>query len=228
MFIIADRSIPEEALASLSGHGEVLPFSTHGITYPAISGHPDIFFCPVPGDLVVAPGLGSGIMHKLEEHHIRYVMGKKTPGSRYPASASYNAVVTERHLIHNLESTDEVILDRTGTLKPIHVRQGYTRCNLLPLKNEQYITSDKGIYQTMLQHRLEVLYVDPGEIILEGFPHGFFGGCCGISGDNVFITGSLEYLEGGQEVSACLKRLGYRVVELYDGPLVDGGSLIFL
>jgi len=228
MLIIADRSIPEEALASLSGHGEVLPFSTQGITYPAISGHPDIFFCPVPGGLVVSPGLDSNILHKLEEHHIHYVMGKKTPGSRYPGSTSFNAVVTDTHLIHNLKNTDEAILGMTQALEPIRVRQGYTRCNLLPLRNDHFITSDKGIYDALLQHRMDVLYVDPGKIILEGYPHGFFGGCCGISGDHVFIIGTLRYFGSGREVSGYLDDLGYSIVELYDGPLVDGGSIICL
>ena len=57
MFIIADNRIPPQAKEKLSEYGEIINFSTKGITYEAISGHPDIFFCQVNNKLIVAPNL---------------------------------------------------------------------------------------------------------------------------------------------------------------------------
>jgi hypothetical protein len=39
-------------------------------------------------------------------------------------------------------------------LTPIHVNQGYTRCNLLALNENLFITSDKGICNSLLDHGL--------------------------------------------------------------------------
>ncbi len=44
MKIIANSNIPNSAINKLNKYGEVLPFETTGITYSAISGHPDVFF----------------------------------------------------------------------------------------------------------------------------------------------------------------------------------------
>ena len=73
-----------------------------------------------------------------------------------------------------------------------------------------------------------MLLISPHGILLEGFPHGFFGGCCGIWKDKVFINGSLDHFPEGEKVRQYLKDLGYEVVELYDGPLTDAGSILFV
>ncbi len=55
MLIIVDKKIPWEAKDKLSVSGTVLELETEGIVYPAISGHPDIFFCKTPQMLVISP-----------------------------------------------------------------------------------------------------------------------------------------------------------------------------
>ena len=75
---------------------------------------------------------------------------------------------------------------------------------------------------------MTVMMADPHGIELAGFDHGFFGGCCGVINDTVVITGSLAHFPDGQKVSRFLKEQGCPWVELYDGPLVDVGSLLFL
>jgi hypothetical protein len=109
---------------------------------------------------------------------------------------------------------------------PVHVDQGYCRCNLLPLKNDHFITSDEGIYKVLKRHTDHILKVTTNGIILEGHKHGFFGGCCGVFEDKVFLIGSLKHYEDGGKVEDFLKNLGYEIVELYDGPLFDGGGII--
>lgn len=113
-------------------------------------------------------------------------------------------------------------------LHPIHVDQGYCRCNLLALKNDHYITSDPGIYKTLQRLHLNALLVSPEGIHLEGFPHGFFGGCCGVWEEKVFVNGSLNLYKDGDRAREYLDKLGYKIVELYDGPLMDCGSILFV
>jgi len=226
--IITDKKLPPEAKDSLAKHGDIIEFSTSNITYDAISGHPDIFFCKTNSRLIIAPNLPESYLLLLKEKNFPLVIGSRNVESKYPSSAHYNAVVTDNLLIHNLKITDKIILENTKELTHIHLNQAYTRCNLLPLKNNSFITSDKGVYQTLLKAKLNILYVSPEYILLEGFSNGFFGGACGVYENKVFIIGSLKYLSDGNKVKSFLKNLDYKIIELYDGPLIDGGSLIFI
>jgi hypothetical protein len=227
MLIIIDANIPEQARKRLSAHGEVLELRTRGITYDAISGHPDIFFCKTPGGIIAAPNTPPKILEKLAIKGVPFQVGRQEVGMQYPGSAVYNAVVTEKHCIHYLDITDRAITSSLGGQEQINVRQGYTRCSLLPLKDGHFITSDQGISGVLGKNGLNVLQVDPTGILIQELKHGFFGGACGVLDDKVFIIGSLGHYNDGNRVRAYLDRLGYKVIELYDGPLFDGGSIMF-
>jgi hypothetical protein len=228
MLIIIDRKIPGEAREKISAWGSVLELQTEGIVYPAISGHPDIFFCKTPGGLVVSPNLPESYFQQLEKHKIMYLKGNYSTGFRYPASVHYNVAIDDRYLFHRLEITDPVVLQNSHILKKIAVKQGYTRCNLVLLRDHHYITSDPGIYRTLIRHGLEGLFVSPGGILLPGFQNGFIGGTMGILKDQVFITGALSFFPEGENVRKYLASLHYETIELYDGPLIDGGGIMFL
>ncbi|MBN2175277.1 MAG: hypothetical protein JW731_14175 [Bacteroidales bacterium] len=208
--------------------GRLVLFETSGITYEAISGHPDIFFCKVNDRLIVAPNLPEKLKSFLVKKNISFTEGEQTVGSKYPATAAYNVVSTEKYLFHNFRYTDSKINGLAGDLDLIHLNQGYCRCNLLPLKNDHYITSDEGIGRVLEYYKLDVLFVDPKDILLPGTKHGFFSGCCGVWENKVFIIGSLDHFGDGRKVLEYLTLHNYEIIELYDGPLFDGGSLLFI
>jgi|WetSurMetagenome_2_1015567.scaffolds.fasta_scaffold196365_2 hypothetical protein len=235
MLIIIDKKIPAAAKEKLSAYGSLIELETEGIVYPAISGHPDIFFCKTPELLIVHPDLHEIILQQLNKQEVKYITGNsissiKHPASsiQHPASVHYNAAVSNKYLIHRLEYTDAVILQHCHTLKKIPVKQGYTRCNLLLLKEDHYITSDAGIHRNLQRSGLEGIFVSPEGVLLPGFPNGFTGGAMGLLNDTVFITGSLDHYKEGEVVRKYLEGLDYRIVELYDGPLFDGGGILFL
>ena len=226
MFIIADQRIPEQAKNNLELYGNVLFMRPNEITYSAISGHPDIFFCKVDDTLVIAPNISPEYQIKLKELNVQFTKGVKPVGEKYPETASYNAVITDDYAIGNTNFMDQHIKDLAGTKEIIHVNQGYTRCNLIPLKNDRFITSDKGIEKVLLKYGLEVLFVDPEGVLLPGFKNGFIGGTCGVWQNKIFFIGSLQHFPKGQKIRDFIRDM--EIVELYDGPLFDGGSLIFL
>jgi hypothetical protein len=228
MLILIDQKMPAEAKKTLASFGDLLELKTEGITYQAISGHPDIFICQSADKLIVAPNLPEEYLTKLKNNFSNLITGEFPVGKEYPDTARYNAVATKNHLIHNFRHTDFMITRTLENLHPIQVDQGYCRCNLLPLKDDHFITSDEGIYKVLSRNQLDVLIVSPEGIYLEGFPHGFFGGCCGIWEDKVFVNGSLSLFPVGEKVSNWLNKLGYEIIELYDGPLEDCGSIIFV
>jgi len=228
MLIFVDKRAPEQARQNLRKYGEVVEFSTEGIVYEAISGHPDIFLCQTPQKCVVAPNMPVEFSDILKNRQIDFVSGKNPVGEKYPDTAIYNAVVTEKFLVHNATVTDPVIFDFAEKKQVIPVKQAYTRCNLLFLNEKAAITSDKGVEIQLINHKINVLFVDPEPVELPGFKHGFFGGACGISKNQLFILGSLKHHHQGEQIREFIENENFSLIELYDGHLFDGGAILFL
>ena len=246
--IIADGRMPEEAKKNLKKLGDVLFLNPTEITYKSISSHPDIFFFQTKDGLVYAPNAPKRIIKELKKRKIKLTEGKKEVGKKYPETVPYNAVGIGDTLIHNLKHTDPTILSLYKN--HIHVNQGYTRCNLVALNENSFITSMEDYKTTRLQdYKLEdaktqrckdaesgfcvqssefrVLYIDPKQIKLEGHDHGFFPGCCGVWKNNLIVCGSTKHLKEKAELDKFLKDNDFNLIELYDGELVDVGSVFF-
>jgi hypothetical protein len=226
--IIADKRLPLPAKNALKSLGEVHLLQTDLMVYKSISGHPDIFMCQGIDCLVVAPGLPAEILTRLTEAGIRLITGQSNPGKVYPDSARYNAVVTDEFIIHNLKISEPAIFRAFPGRRHLHVNQGYTRCNLLALKNDHFITSDRGIEKALLAENKTVLFVDPSTVILRGQKYGFFPGCCGILNNEVLINGSLKYHPQGGEIRDFINNSGLVFRELFDGVLTDVGGIFVL
>jgi hypothetical protein len=252
MLIIVDHRIPQEAKKSLQSlcpslQATLIELETTGLVYPEISGHPDIFICKTPQTLVVSPNLPERYFAVFAEQRIRFVKGHFTAGEltgvktethlppnlrsrkklESKANTGYNAAVSEDLLVHRLEYTDPIILENCHYLKKIPVKQGYTRCNLLLLKEGHYITSDNGIDTALKNAGFQGIFTDPEKTVLPGFPNGFTGGAMGIHENCIYLIGSLSYIPEGSTIAEFAAALGYRITELYDGPLFDGGGILF-
>lgn len=228
MLILVNDNLPQSAKTALGSIGEMVGFSAPGLVYDAVNGHPDLFFVRIGEKLLVPPNLPKQYFQLLADRAISFAIGQTPVGFRYPESAKYNAVITEMYFIHNLRISDPMLLSLAAGLESIHVNQGYTRCNLLALGDSHFITSDKGIYKTLNALGLIVLFADPKSIELPGFSHGFFGGACGVWQQTVFISGSLNHYPPGEVIRKFIEGAGFIVKELYDGPLFDGGSIVFV
>ena len=236
--IIADSRMPEEAKRNLKKLGDVLFLNPTDITYKSISAHPDIFFFQTKDGLVYAPNAPKRIVKELKKKKIKLTEGKKEVGRKYPETVPYNAVGIGNTLIHNLKHTDPTILSLYEN--HIQVNQGYTRCNLVALKEGVFITSIPDNRQQTTDNRLcpseshvetygrtSILYIDPKQIKLEGHDHGFFPGCCGVWKNNLIVCGSTKHLKEKEELDKFLKDNGFNLIELYEGELVDVGSVFF-
>lgn len=226
---LADKRLGAERLYALSEYDEVLPFETQGLVYEAVSGHPDLFVCPLPEAVVVAPNLPDRWADSLQRFTDRPIVRGALPvGDAYPASARYNLGFSEAVCVGGAQ-TDAVLAQaaRKASRQWLTVKQGYVRCNLLWIGSD-FVTSDRGIEKALRAAGFEGLWVDPAPVLLPGFPYGFIGGCAGTDGRHVFWTGALKHL--GPETAATLRALaekkGLETVELSQGPLIDGGGLI--
>ncbi len=201
MIIIHDKRLPEEALVTLHQYGECLAFYTENSTYEEIAGHPDIFFFPTKDYIIVAPNTPSQYIHFLKGKGFSLKTGNTAIGMKKENSTCYNVVLSNSFIIHNKNYTDISILENTKDKKFISVNQAYTRCSLMPLKNDNFITSDKGIEKELSKHGLNCCSISPQEILLPGFPYGFIGGCMGVFQDTVFIIGNLKYHSQGEKLA---------------------------
>jgi hypothetical protein len=226
--IFHNQNLPQQAISVLSQFGETVSFTASGIVYDAVNCHADLFLVKAGNELIVAANIPCNYVRLIEKSVVSYRFGQIPVGYNYPESASYNVVITEKYFIHNLRISDPILLELAAGLEKIHVNQGYTRCNLLALGNTHFLTSDKGILKTLLAKQLMVLYVEPSEIELPGFDHGFFGGVCGVWNKSVFISGALSHHSQGVSIQQFIASAGYQIVELYNGPLFDGGGIVFV
>ncbi|MDD3738763.1 MAG: hypothetical protein PHP31_05665 [Lentimicrobiaceae bacterium] len=230
MLIIVSKNISKSAHDVLSKYGTVIPFETQGIVYPAISDHPDIFFCNTPQGLVVSPNTPQNYIDILEDKGVNFLFGNKILKNTYPNTAHYNVIITSQAVLHNFNITDNVILniaERQG-LKKIHVNQGYARCTTVALNNNMWITSDDGIYKTLLNHGYKALIVNPDCIKLSSFPNGFFGGICGIYNNLLFVNGKLNFFSNYKKIINFINDSGMEVVELVNFQPIDIGTIIFI
>jgi hypothetical protein len=239
MLIITDRRIPEPAKQSLTKFGEVVEFHSEGITYDAISGHPDIFFCQTPAGLIVAPNTPEHFIELLQKFNLQFTFGSSFVGASYPDSARYNALITEKYLFHHLSTTDPEILAHCSRSSAtsigadieklkINLNQGYTNCNLQYLGNNAFLTTDKGIWNKLTTIGLKTTLVSPSGILLPGMKYGFIGGCCGLINQTLFFLGKLQYHQEGELIRLAAEEQGLNITELYDGPLFDGGGILFI
>jgi hypothetical protein len=227
MLIIADARLPERVLKNLERYGEVMPFASQGIVYDSISGHPDIFLCQTPKGLVVASNTPAETLNQIVKSGATVATGQQPVGVSYPASAIYNAFSGSELLVHSKDLTDSIIIKKSEGLKKVDVKQGYTRCNLVEAGG-LFITSDRGIEKELQKAGKDTFFVDPSLIQLPGQKHGFFGGCTGVHKNILFLSGSLKHFPEGPELIENLEKRGIELVELYDGPLWDGGSIYFI
>ena len=228
MLIIADSRMPEQARRRLEMLGEVVWIPPQKHVYQSIAAHPDIFFCRIQEGFIVAPNAPAEITEKLLQYNVKIIIGQKNIGAKHPETVRYNAVFTSSFFIHNTKLSDETLLQHAADKKIIHTTQGYTRCNLLPLSDTAFLSSDRNIEKNLLQQGADVLFVRPEEIVLPNVRHGFIGGCCGVFGKTVVIIGSLSKHTQGDEIKRFLEKNHFEIIELYDGQLWDGGGIFII
>ena len=228
LIAIVDKRVPQEAKEILQKSFTLFELESKSIVYPAISGHPDIFIFQSKETFIVAPNSPKSLLSFLENHQIKYTFGNNKLGHTYPATSFYNALSTSKILIYNRLFTDSSIITLGQKKKRIHVNQSYIACNTIALKGEIFITSDKGIYKALVKNEIEVYYFSPKGISLAGFDYGFIGGCVGVFDHTIYFIGKLSYYPEGRILKTFLEKRSYKIVELYDGPLFDGGGIVFI
>lgn len=187
-----------------------------------IDDHPDLsLFKLIEDTIIVDEGVYDYYKEKLSGYNV--IKGEKVR-EKYPRDSIYNIVRLKDYYIHN-DITERNIEKyfKENRVNHLKVKQGYTRCSIIPLKNI-LITSDYGIYKT-LREKIAIKLVDNDEVILDGFTQGFLGGTCGLVGNKLIFTGDITRHRAYPVIKGLCNRENIDII-YPETTLVDLGSII--
>ena len=229
MICFVDYRTTENEINSLKKNNfDVIKIPRDNNLYKAIDGHTDIQLNILDTNtIIVNKNIDLTFKELWKRKNINFIESFSTLSSKYPNNISLNAYITDNYLIHNLKFTDKKILDYCKNKKIINVKQGYTKCSILPLREKAIITNDNGIYNTLKSEGFDILLLPFGDIELSGLNYGFIGGVGGmISSDCMAFFGSLDNYTYGQEVKNFLYKYDIKPIYLNNTKLIDRGSLL--
>lgn len=229
MLAVIDYRTNEQAVKNLREYtDDIYLFRTDRITYNSISGHPDIFIYQNKKDLIIAPNSPSSLFDFLNKHNIKFMVGEKTAGNTLKESTHYNCMATEKYFFHKKGFTEETILEANMNKKFINLPQAYTRCGLIHLLEDVFVTSDKGVEKELHKNNLKCFYFDPSEIKIFDHKHGFIGGTAGVIENKIFFNGNLDLHKDGEGLRNFINGLGIEIICLGNHKLYDGGGIFFI
>ena len=209
---------------------EVIKTLRHPQLYEAVAYHPDMVICPVgDGKMVVEPIMYEYFKKALAPYSVVLLKGQTELSRNYPSNIAYNiATVGSKAFIYSRYADKKVVKElKKRAVYLIDVKQGYTKCSTAVIDDSGIITSDLGIYAGALKNGIDSLLIEPGHIKLEGFDYGFIGGCCGNIGKSLLVfAGDPSFHPDWVAISNFLKKRGVTAVSLFEGPLMDVGTVI--
>ncbi len=157
-----------------------------------------------------------------------YVL-KEDLKSCYPQDVKLNCVVVGDYLICNVDTVAQDVLEYFCNLgkRIINVKQGYTKCSIIPVTDNAFVTDDDSIFNACSENGLDVLKVQKGSVYLKGFDYGLIGGTAGkLCDDLIVFNGDVLTHPDGEKIVAFIKKYGVKPISLTKGRLVDIGSII--
>ncbi|MBE6070763.1 MAG: hypothetical protein E7208_02265 [Clostridium butyricum] len=234
MYCFVDYRISDEELLNLSKLNlNTILVPKCNLVYQAINGHPDIQLNVLKNNsdnkLIIHKDIDNNFKSFLLHNNIKYIVSKNTLSNTYPGDIFLNALIGSTYFIHNTKYTDSNLLKSQDSKIVISVPQGYTKCSILPVRENALITSDKGIFNILKNYNFDILLVPPGDILLPYLNYGFIGGVGGMISDNkMAFFGDLSYYQYGTDVKNFLFKYDVEAIPLKKGKLIDRGSLLTL
>lgn len=150
-------------------------------------------------------------------------------GKKYPADVALNCVVIGNSLICNVDTVSSVVLEyfKENQFRIIDVRQGYTKCSVIPVADNAIITDDPSVASVGKENGFDVLFISKGSVNLAGYGYGFIGGASGIISDDVIaFCGDINSHKDSAQILGFLKKYNITALSLDNRQLYDIGSII--
>lgn len=213
---------------------EIIKVKKNNNVYSEVSSHTDIF-CIKIDDILVYQKNSINLNEKYKQICVDDVDNlsyfKENIGQ-------FNVCIIDNYAIHNFKKTNKVVLDilKEKGFNLINVKQEYARCSILPLNNKCCITSDKGIYDTLIKYNFDMIYLDKDELDIKLYNedltysnmYGFIGGCSTVLNDTVIFFGDLNKFKCKNKLVKYIKSKGFKIKDFKNMDVIDYGSCIFL
>lgn len=207
---------------------EVLTFPDNPNVDPRVAHHSDLsFFFDGNGALFIANEM-SEYSDLLKNYCKNVVVINKELSKEYPKDVLLNCVCIGRNFICNSETVSNEIFDKmkNSGYNILDVKQGYTKCSVVPVSDNAIITDDESIFSECEKCGIDVLKVSKGSVVLEGFDYGFIGGASGkISENEIIFNGDITKHPDYNEIAFFLNKYDVKAIS-FKGKLEDIGSII--
>lgn len=148
------------------------------------------------------------------------------PYGRYPDDVRFNAFALGDVLFGRIDSLASDLKSAFASVR--NLKQGYSKCSTAVFGNN-VITADRGIAAAVGEYGADVLLIDPGTIVLEGYGYGFIGGAlvC-VSDDTLVSFGDISCHMQSEDVIEFARARGFNIVSAGSGPICDHGGILVL
>lgn len=227
--IVIASKLSENAADYLKNAGvEVLSFPDNPNIDKRVAHHSDLSFFFDGNDTLFIANEMSEYADLLKSYCQNVVVIKKELEKEYPKDVLLNCVCVGKNFICNSETVSDEIFDKmkNSGYNIVDVKQGYTKCSVVPVSDNAIITDDESIYAECVKSGIDVLKVSKGSVILHGFDYGFIGGATGkISEREIIFNGDITKHPDYKEIDLFLKKYGIKAIS-FNGKLEDIGSII--
>lgn len=196
--------------------------------YDSIRYHPDIVMTKIDENTIItAPSMYDYFSESLKGYDINIIKGESLLSDSYPKDISYNLAVVGKYAFHNLKYTDRVLLEELAkrNITMVDITQGYSKCSIAVVDDENIITSDRIIYEAAKKIGINVLFIHHGNIFLENQNYGFIGGSTGKYNNKFYISGKLSNHPDEERIIDFVKKTGKQLIYLSDKDIVDIGTI---
>ncbi|HBH13380.1 MAG: Uncharacterized protein XD91_0531 [Clostridiales bacterium 38_11] len=232
LIAIVDYRMNETIIKQLNQYcSEIIMTRPHPYLMEPVNGHPDMVMMQYDDrTLIVCPEEYEYYQGKIAGKGINIIRGTSRLNRNYPWDIPYNAIRIGKTIIHHIAYTDKMIVEKAtdDKLLRVDVKQGYTKCSVIHMKNHGIITADRQLYEIVNSLGIDSLLVRTGHVELNGFDYGFVGGASGYHNGRLFLTGTLVHHPDCCLIQEFLESKSMQVVYLSNNPLYDYGTIIIL
>lgn len=195
-----------------------------------IANHPDINLCYVGDNMVFVACEQNEIASILVNKGFDVIQIDEEMSTEYPHDSLLNVAVFGNTVVLNEKTASKQLQNylHNNNFNIIDVKQGYSKCSVLPISQNAAITTDEIICKKLNENNIDCLKITPNGIKLDGYDYGFIGGCGGLIGENeLYFFGDITAHTDYNKIANFLKQhnISYKCAS---GPLQDFGSLILL
>lgn len=195
----------------------------------AVSTHADMAANYLGDGKVITDKAQELLIDALENQGFSVIKASGDIKGNYPGDVGLNVALTSDYAIGNFSYADAVLVEHIGAKKQINVKQGYCKCSVLIIDDYAVISDDAAICEKLQKNGFDVLFIEKGDIHLDGHPYGFIGGASGkISKDTVVFFGDVKAHRDFEKIRDFLLKHGCDYICTDSGPLRDIGGFVSL